>query len=245
MTGLLLFLLAVSIVVAWHELGHYLAFRVFGIPVTMFSVGVGPKLIGWTDKRGTTWKLSPFLIGGYVMADTERADAARPYQKFIIAAAGPFFNFIFVVVPMIVLGGAGRLWSLMHVLGLAYVEGFGMLWTVAVRPFTWVGSLFGAPVDQAAGSVIGPIGMAQAAAHSDGTAMFVGTLIMLNLALMLFNLLPVPILDGGRMVMAVIEGFFGQARTRVFERRFNIAGGLFMLYIFTIVFVSDFIHLFV
>ena len=49
-----------------HELGHYFAAIKSGVYVEVFSIGFGPELFGYTDKRGTRWKLTPFLLGGYV-----------------------------------------------------------------------------------------------------------------------------------------------------------------------------------
>jgi membrane-associated protease RseP (regulator of RpoE activity) len=246
MTGLLVFFLALTIVITWHELGHYVACRAFGIPVDTFSVGIGPKLLSVTDRRGTTWKLAPFLFGGYIMPDSDRMIAAPAYQKFIVAAGGPFFNFIAVVVPLVILGGADKIGVLMGLLWGAYLEGFGALWHIAIKPFVWVASWFHTvePVKDAVSGYVGPVGMAQAATHMpEGGAVFVGLLILLNLGIMLFNLLPVPGLDGGRMTFAVLEGLFGRARTKRIETVATIAGGLFILYIFIVLIFSDFSRL--
>lgn len=53
-------------VVAAHELGHFAAARILGIRVATFSVGFGAELFGWTDSRGTRWKVSAIPLGGYV-----------------------------------------------------------------------------------------------------------------------------------------------------------------------------------
>jgi len=60
------FLLVLTIVVFFHELGHYLVGRWCGIHADVFSVGFGPELIGRNDKHGTRWKLSLIPLGGYV-----------------------------------------------------------------------------------------------------------------------------------------------------------------------------------
>ena len=44
--------------VFFHELGHFLVARYFGVKVDVFSVGFGKEIFGWTDKRGTRWKMS-------------------------------------------------------------------------------------------------------------------------------------------------------------------------------------------
>jgi regulator of sigma E protease len=114
------FLLLITPIVFFHELGHFSVARLFGVRVEMFSIGFGPEVFGWTDKKGTRWKLSWLPIGGYVRffgdmdasskPDQEKIDNASPadsavmfqkkplYQRALIVAAGPFANFVLAVV---------------------------------------------------------------------------------------------------------------------------------------------------
>ncbi|WP_379549841.1 RIP metalloprotease RseP [Qipengyuania sp. DGS5-3] len=64
--------------VTLHELGHYLVGRWFGVGAEAFSVGFGKELIGWTDKRGTRWKLSAIPLGGYVQFKGDMNPASMP-----------------------------------------------------------------------------------------------------------------------------------------------------------------------
>lgn len=106
-------LIVLGVVVFVHELGHFLAARWAGVRVDAFSIGFGPALLKWTDRRGTVWKLSCLPLGGYVsiygqedMFDRKKY-ASLPAQKkkghylsapawkqFIIIAAGVTMNFI-------------------------------------------------------------------------------------------------------------------------------------------------------
>jgi regulator of sigma E protease len=105
--GILFFLLILSAVVAIHEFGHFIVARMCGVHVEVFSIGMGPKLLKWTDKKGTLWCLSALPIGGYVkmlghgtktpiteenkqMAYTSK----NVYQRMAIVVAGPMINFI-------------------------------------------------------------------------------------------------------------------------------------------------------
>src|SRR5665647_1033187 len=47
-----------------HELGHLIAARYLGVTVTSIAIGLGPEILGFTDRFGTRWKLAPWLIGG-------------------------------------------------------------------------------------------------------------------------------------------------------------------------------------
>jgi len=117
--GLPTFLFYITVVVFVHEMGHFLMARFFGAKVDVFSVGFGKEIVGFTDRRGTRWKLSWLPIGGYVKfagdADAastpdrnavaasaaERAQmmAFKPVgQRAAVAAAGPIANFILAIV---------------------------------------------------------------------------------------------------------------------------------------------------
>jgi regulator of sigma E protease len=118
--GLPAFLFVITLVVFFHELGHFLVARFFGVKVDVFSVGFGKEIFGWNDKRGTRWKVSWIPVGGYVKfagdADvSSRPDSAataqmtakeregvlalKPLgQRALVAASGPFANFILAIV---------------------------------------------------------------------------------------------------------------------------------------------------
>lgn len=112
------FLLVLTIVVFFHELGHYLVGRWCGIHADVFSVGFGPELIGRNDKHGTRWKLSLIPLGGYVKfrgdenaaslpsgagADLSEAErdgsfpGAALWRRAATVAAGPVANFILAI----------------------------------------------------------------------------------------------------------------------------------------------------
>jgi regulator of sigma E protease len=114
------FLFVITVIIFFHELGHYSMARLFGVRVETFSLGFGGELIGRTDKNGTRWKISWLPIGGYVrffgdldatsrpdreggesMSAEERAVALQHkplYQRALVVAAGPFANFILTIV---------------------------------------------------------------------------------------------------------------------------------------------------
>lgn len=113
------FLFVLTVVVFVHEMGHYLVGRWCGIGVKAFSLGFGPELVGFNDRRGTRWRLSAIPLGGYVkfvgdMSATSTPDAAeiaalseaerrvafhtQPiWKRALTVFAGPLFNFLLTI----------------------------------------------------------------------------------------------------------------------------------------------------
>ena len=75
---LAMFALVIGILVFIHEMGHYLAGRLFGVKAESFSIGFGKELFGWTDKQGTRWKLSALPLGGYVKFVGDMNSSSQP-----------------------------------------------------------------------------------------------------------------------------------------------------------------------
>lgn len=98
------FVLMISIIVMIHEYGHYQAARSCGLIATHFSIGFGKKIFGWTDRKGTEWRVAPFLIGGYVKfpgddnqpskPDQKTLNALPRWQRAIVVGAGPGINLL-------------------------------------------------------------------------------------------------------------------------------------------------------
>ena len=114
---LLAFVVALSIIVAVHEYGHYIVGRWSGIHAEVFSLGFGPVLFSRMDKRGTRWQVAALPFGGYVkfLGDADAASAGKDgatiarlseaerrhtmsgaplWARAATVAAGPVFNFI-------------------------------------------------------------------------------------------------------------------------------------------------------
>ena len=105
------FLLLITPVVFFHELGHYWVARRAGVIVEVFSIGFGPEIIGWTSKvTGTRWRVAAIPLGGYVKMRGDEDAMSTPtaqrnkiqggfpdaplFWRFAIVLAGPVANFI-------------------------------------------------------------------------------------------------------------------------------------------------------
>jgi regulator of sigma E protease len=118
--GIPAFLFLITVVVFFHELGHFSVARLFGVRVETFSIGFGRALYSWTDRKGTRWKISWVPLGGFVKFFGDSDGASKPdreavarmspadrgvafplkplWQRSLIVAAGPFANFVLAFV---------------------------------------------------------------------------------------------------------------------------------------------------
>jgi len=109
-TTIVAFLVALGLLIVFHEYGHYLAARFFDVKVLRFSVGFGRPIL--SRRRGpdqTEWALGGFPLGGYVKMLDEREGPVAPaeahrafnrqsvYKRFVIVAAGPIANFLLAI----------------------------------------------------------------------------------------------------------------------------------------------------
>jgi len=108
--GIITFILVLSFLVFFHELGHFLAARYFGVKVEKFSIGFG-KAVYSKYWAGTIWQFAIIPLGGYVQMkgqdDTKPTlvetgqdsySTKKPWQRIIILFAGPFTNFILAAI---------------------------------------------------------------------------------------------------------------------------------------------------
>jgi regulator of sigma E protease len=108
--SLVAFLVAVSILVTFHEFGHFVFARLLGVKVLRFSVGFGKPLLRWQRNGGTEYVIAPIPFGGYVkmlderegkVAASERKRAFNRqslWRRAVILFAGPGFNLLLAVV---------------------------------------------------------------------------------------------------------------------------------------------------
>ncbi|MEG3756445.1 sigma E protease regulator RseP [Pseudoalteromonas carrageenovora] len=106
------FILALGILVAIHEYGHFWVARKMGVKVLRFSIGFGKPLLKWHDKYKTEYVIAAIPLGGYVKMLDERVDEVPANERHLsfnaksvqariaIVAAGPVANFLFAIVAL-------------------------------------------------------------------------------------------------------------------------------------------------
>jgi regulator of sigma E protease len=205
-----LFLLSLLILI--HEAGHLAAARLVGIPVSGFSIGFGPRL--WSRRWGATeYSLRALPLGGYVQPalDPDGGDAgfrtiALP-RRLAFFVGGPLAN-LAVAVPLVA--------------ALSAMAGARSFYSLAVAPFAVVAGacwqvlnllpdLFRQPEN-----LTGVVGIAIEGGQLVAAGRLVELAFSLSISLAVLNLLPIPILDGGQIVMSCLEEWFPRlARLRV------------------------------
>ncbi len=255
MTTALAFAFVITVLVIVHELGHFLAARWYGVPVEVFSVGFGPRL--WSvRRRGVEYRIGAIPLGGYVKMSgsgphgektPDGFDSKTRWQRFVILLAGPAMNIAFALGLAIV-----GLW-----VGIEVRSVSGQ--TVIYRPEPIEAILLGGQAiaassgkilltlgglltgDVSPSHLIGPVGLAQIAGESSalGWRALLAAMAFISLNLGLCNLLPIPILDGGHMLMLMIEGLTRRTISLPVRKAMLRVGALAMLLLLATTFYND------
>ncbi|MCU0722509.1 MAG: site-2 protease family protein [Planctomycetes bacterium] len=227
-----LVVLVIGLLVLVHEAGHFAAALALKIPVARFSVGFGPALVRF--RRGEVeYRIAAVPLGGYVLPKVARLEdyfAIPAGRRILFSLAGPAAS-VLLALPLFalynVLAG-GFSWQ--GVLVQPFVQTFGVLAGVAAA----VPALFAQ-----AGSLSGPLGVVSQGSRLVGVdvarALSFAAFLTVNFGV--FNLLPVPVLDGGKIVLAVLEKIAPRSMRGYVPA--TVAGLVLLLALFVFATVND------
>lgn len=193
-------LVLLGLLIVVHEAGHLLAAKVAGIPVAGFSVGLGPKL--WTRRWGRVeYSLRALPLGGFVLPalDEEEFRAVPLGRRLVYFLGGPIANLV-LALPLIGLWNALNAGVSLHGLFLAP---FGQTLAACLQLLEMLVGLLGQPE-----SLRGVVGIVVEGGKIGAVEMALELAISLTISLGLLNLLPIPLLDGGQIVMSCLEEAF-------------------------------------
>ena len=203
-----------------HEAGHFLIARLCKIKVNEFSIGFGPLL--WSKQTSKTkYSIRLIPLGGYVnmLGEEERSEEEGSFSKasipkrIAVVAAGGIVNIVFAIILYVILiaimtgdfikaiGSTGNfVWSM--------VESIKLLFTGGVT------------VD----NLMGPIGISEVVAQTNNIIDFLYIMALISMSLGVTNLLPFPPLDGGKIVIYLIEAIRRKPLKENFELKLQMIG---------------------
>ena len=219
-----------------HEAGHFIAGRWMGIPIRTFSLGFGPRIFGF-KRDGTDFRISAIPFGGYVLPEIDDMETFHniPVKKRIIfSLGGPAMNIICVPILFTLLNVMTSGPSFMNILILPWAQSALLMVGMLISFFTILADPGSLSV------VVGMVSQGGGFIGSDITR-FVQMGILLSMNLAVFNLLPIPILDGGKIVMYALERM--SVRTRKVQVAASIVGLVLMLGLMIYTTVLDIVSL--
>lgn len=195
-------LLLLSFLILLHEVGHLLAARAVGIPIAGFSVGLGPKI--WKRQWGATeYSLRALPLGGFVLPaieDDEELRAIPLRRRLVFFAGGPLANIV-TVIPLFAalnaLKGSGASFESL------LISPFQQTVVACWQFLTALPTLFSHPE-----SLSGVVGIVVEGGRLAQTGMVLEIAVSLSISLAVLNLLPIPVLDGGQILMGCLEEAF-------------------------------------
>jgi regulator of sigma E protease len=190
--------LLLSLLILIHEAGHLLAAKGVGIPVAGFSVGLGPKI--WSRRWGRTeYALRAIPLGGFVtpaVADDEEFRVIPLWRRLVFFVGGPAANLVVGLPLFAILNVARRGFSPAGVLIAPFEQVVTSCWRIVSSiPDLW----------RHHDAVVGVVGIVVEGGRVAAAGRGLELALMLSLSLAVLNLLPVPVLDGGQILMSCLE----------------------------------------
>ncbi|MBI1974485.1 MAG: site-2 protease family protein [Candidatus Zambryskibacteria bacterium] len=243
--SIIIFLIILSALVIVHELGHFLVARYFGIRVDEFGIGFPPRAKNLFVWKGTPFTLNWLPFGGFVkiFGENQVETQARPVEatglacgesfqnknrsiQAAVLAAGVVFNFLFA-------------WILISLVYHSVFTGFADTVRFTVETFK---ALFHFSFKDVSGPV-GIVGIVREATKLGASSLMMLTaLISVNLSII--NLIPVPALDGGRLVFVAIESITRRKIKPSVFNAFNTIGFALLIILMVAVTIQDMRNIF-
>ncbi len=232
-------LVLLGVLVIIHEGGHFIVAKLCKIKVNEFSIGFG-KILFSKQTKETKYSVRLIPLGGFVSMEGEEEPSdekgsfsnASFLQKMLIVLAGPLVNIIFGILLYFILISViynvqTALNSTVNFLG-ALVESVKILFTGG----TTINDL------------TGPVGIANIVAQTSGFADFIYLFSVISLSLGITNLLPIPPLDGGKLLIYILEAIRRKPIKEETSYKIQMLGFMFILGLSLFVMYNDVVKIF-
>ncbi|MDO5557169.1 MAG: site-2 protease family protein [Clostridia bacterium] len=228
-----------------HELGHFVVAKLCKVKIKEFSIGFGPSI--YTKKGSyTIYSLRLIPLGGYVNMLGEEEDVddegsfkrAKIWKRIIIVAAGGLVNIIFAIFVYFLLV-YGTLKGL-HSQGILQLS-ISAVGEFVSQIFNSLKLIFtgGVSIDQ----FVGPVGISEIIVSSTGISDYIYLFSAISLSLGITNLLPFPPLDGGRIILLLIEKIRKKPLSDSVEGKIQLLGFSLLILLSICVTYNDIIRL--
>lgn len=218
-----------------HEAGHFLVARLCKIKVQEFALGFGP-IIWKKETKNTKYAVRLIPLGGFVnmLGEEEQSDEEGSFSKasipkrIAIVAAGGLVNIIFAILLYVIL-----LWIITG----NFIVAIGSSGDLVIAMWDTIKLLFtgGVSVD----NLMGPIGISQVVAQTSGVIDFFYIMAIISVSLGFTNLLPFPPLDGGKILIYIIEAIRRKPMKQDFELKLQMLGFLVLITLSIYVAIND------
>ena len=190
-----------SLLIVIHEGGHLLAAKLTGIPVAGFSVGLGPRLFARRWGR-TEYALRAIPLGGFVQPAVSDESEFRMFdlwRRLVFYVCGPLANLVATLPLFAILNGTKSGWSLQGI----FLDPFVQVARACGYILSLLPGLFQNP-----GNLSGPMRIVAEGGRAAQSGMALEFAISLSISLAVLNLLPIPVLDGGQILISSLEELF-------------------------------------
>lgn len=219
-----------ALIIGIHEFGHALAAWLAKIPIQKFSIGMGPGLTFRNVPIVNELVLSPIVIGGFVMVDNAEVEKKNFFQRLLFYSGGMLMNVITAAVLVALIGG--NFFKALLAFTWFWLAGWPM----------FISMLISGQVN-ASESVSGPVGISQMLANNGGAgnsfAAYIWVVAILNVAIAMMNLLPLPPLDGGHILKLFAEKIIGQKAALVMHKGLMFVGVALLIFILVFATFND------
>lgn len=233
-------MLGFGVLIGFHEGAHMLVSKLFGVKVNKFAIGFGPVLLKKTIGE-TSYELRLLPLGGFVQCDGENplSRVKRGFfsliwwKRALIALAGPTASLLLGYLIMFGLLVFGRSWPVL--------AGAAKAWELCRTVIAESLKFFGGHSTVPGAAVSGPVMIVKILADSfkEGLVRFGSVLSIISLSLGLFNLFPIPALDGGHVFLYTIEGIRGKKFKPQTYAAWNMIGAILLVSMMLYTIFSD------